>query len=197
MRKFSKIMCYAAVPALCLGLWGGANAAPEQGYVFDNTGVVVRDTPNDCVRSTYLDGPVPTECGGMAEATTPPPVEPMRAMPPQHMMTKTTLEGKALFDTNKSVLKPAGRSSLDRLAREIRSTPDVQEVRVVGYTDSRGTRAHNQILSEHRAQTVKNYLKQKGVRNVTAEGRGEADPVGDNRTASGRAMNRRVEIEVR
>ncbi len=194
MKNVSKIVRFAAIPALCLGLGGFAYA--DGGYVMDGTGVAVRDmATNGCVRTGYAEGAAPAECGGMVAAAEPAPAPvAMRAAKPVH---KTTLESKALFDTNKSVIKPAGRSSLDKLVREIKSTPDVKEVHVVGYTDIRGTKAHNQVLSEHRAQSVKTYLTHKGVHNVTAEGRGIADPVGDNKTAAGRAMNRRVEVEVR
>ena len=68
---------------------------------------------------------------------------------------------------------------------------------VTGYTDSTGPEAYNQALSERRANTVKSYLEGKGISNITAEGRGEANPVGDNATREGRAANRRVEIDVK
>ncbi len=200
MRNFSKVMRYAAIPALCLGLGTMTNAATMgEGYVVDSTGSAVTDMSQDrgCVRSTFADGRTPAECGGVAAPISVPKTMGHTEPHAPSVLSKTTVEGKALFDTNKAVLKPQGRSALAKLVREIKSTPGVQEVRVVGYTDSKGSAAHNQILSEHRAQTVKNYLMQNGVRHVTAEGRGEADPVGDNRTAAGRAMNRRVEVEIR
>jgi OOP family OmpA-OmpF porin len=68
----------------------------------------------------------------------------------------------------------------------------------VGHTDSIGTDAYNQRLSVRRAEAVKAYLVSKGIeRNrVYTEGKGEKQPVADNRTKEGRAKNRRVEIEV-
>ena len=67
---------------------------------------------------------------------------------------------------------------------------------VVGYTDNRGKEAANQVLSRERAESVKAYLTGKGVAasRITTDGKGSANPVGDNETAAGRAQNRRVEI---
>jgi len=68
----------------------------------------------------------------------------------------------------------------------------------VGHTDSVGTDAYNQKLSIRRAEAVKAYMVSKGieVNRVYTEGKGEKQPVADNKTAAGRAQNRRVEIEV-
>ena len=68
----------------------------------------------------------------------------------------------------------------------------------VGHTDSIGTDAYNQRLSVRRAEAVKAYLVSKGIEKnrVYTEGKGEKQPVADNKTAEGRAKNRRVEIEV-
>lgn len=73
------------------------------------------------------------------------------------------------------------------------------KIRLDGYTDSMGTDVYNIKLSEKRATTVMNHLiKEAGVErsNITAVGHGEADPVADNRTAEGRAKNRRVEVSI-
>ena len=75
---------------------------------------------------------------------------------------------------------------------------NLEVIIAVGHTDSIGTDAYNQRLSLRRAAAVKNYLVGKGVeRNrVYTEGKGEKQPVADNKTSAGRAQNRRVEIEV-
>ena len=67
---------------------------------------------------------------------------------------------------------------------------------VIGYTDNRGNEAANQVLPRKRAACVKTYLTGKGVAadRIATEGKGSANPVGDNKTAAGRAQNRRVEI---
>ena len=75
---------------------------------------------------------------------------------------------------------------------------NLEVIIAVGHTDSIGSDAYNQRLSVRRAEAVKAYLVTKGIeRNrVYTEGKGEKQPVADNRTAEGRAKNRRVEIEV-
>ncbi|CAK0771607.1 OmpA-OmpF porin, OOP family [Gammaproteobacteria bacterium] len=200
MSNLSKIIRYVAIPTLCLGLGGIANSAPldDRGYVFDTQGEVVKDNYGDCVRSTFPQSEVPDACGGEKKKVEPkPPARVERAAPPPAPhVEKTSLEAKALFATNKFVLKPAGKASLDKLAREIKSISGVHEIHVIGHTDSKGSAAYNQRLSEQRARTVKDYLHFKGLRNITAEGRGLREPVASNATESGRAQNRRVEVEV-
>ena len=70
-------------------------------------------------------------------------------------------------------------------------------IEVRGHTDNRGSKKHNQALSERRAQTVMNYLKEHGVTNhMTAVGYGEEDPIADNSTPEGRQQNRRVGLRI-
>jgi len=196
MKNLSKVIRYLAVPTLCLGLGGVVNAAGDQGYVVDSSNMAVKDSTSDCVRSTFPGALIPPECGGIVPKAAARAERAERPAEARSMVTKSALEGKALFATNKATLKPAGQASLAKLAREIKSTPGVQEVHVIGYTDNRGSHAHNQRLSEQRAATVKRYLTSKGLRNVTSQGRGELDPVASNATEDGRAHNRRVEVEV-
>jgi OOP family OmpA-OmpF porin len=75
---------------------------------------------------------------------------------------------------------------------------NLEVIIAVGHTDSVGTDAYNQRLSVRRADAVKDYLVSKGVEKnrVYTEGKGEKQPIADNKTAEGRAKNRRVEIEV-
>jgi outer membrane protein OmpA-like peptidoglycan-associated protein len=202
VKNIQKIIYYVAIPALCLSLSGLANASSdEKGYVVDSQGDFVKDSYDECVRSASPGSKDAMGCGMVAEKPHyEPPITRTRAiMPPpapKAVTTKTALEGKALFATNSFMLKPSGKASLDKLAAEIRSTPGVQEVHVIGYTDSTGSATHNQRLSEQRAITVTRYLDDQGVRNITAEGRGASDPVATNNTKEGRSQNRRVEIEV-
>jgi OOP family OmpA-OmpF porin len=198
MKNRSTIIRYIAIPALYLGLVGMANASEyEKGYAMDSQDVVVKDNYDDCVRSASPGSDIPLACGGVVAEPAPRVVRAMPAPAPAPApVSKTVLEGKALFASDKSALKPAGRASLEKLAREIESTPGVQEIRVVGYADSTGAAVYNQNLSERRAITVKNYLESRGLSNISAEGRGSNDPVASNDTSEGRAHNRRVEIEV-
>jgi OOP family OmpA-OmpF porin len=103
----------------------------------------------------------------------------------------------AFFDFDKSVLKPEGRAKLDDLVGKIKDI-NLEVIIAVGHTDSVGSDVYNQRLSVRRSEAVKAYLVSKGVeRNrVYTEGKGEKQPVADNKTAEGRAKNRRVEIEV-
>ena len=108
-----------------------------------------------------------------------------------------TFAADAFFDFDKSVLKPEGKAKLDDLASKLQGM-NLEVIIAVGHTDSVGTDAYNQKLSVRRAEAVKGYLVSKGIEanRVYTEGKGEKQPVADNKTAAGRAKNRRVEIEV-
>lgn len=118
----------------------------------------------------------------------PPPVE--RPAP----QTKIILEGTN-FDFDKATLRPAGKAKLDKDAQMLNTYPDIN-VEIAGYTDSIGTAKYNMGLSKRRAATVQKYLKSKGIADsrMTTKGFGETHPVASNKTAAGRAENRRVEI---
>ncbi len=102
-----------------------------------------------------------------------------------------------LFDTGKYTLKGDAQVKLARLSGIILSHPGLN-LQVEGYTDSTGSDAFNQKLSEQRANTVREFLMTQGLnpQTVTSVGYGKAYPVATNDTASGRAMNRRVEMVV-
>jgi len=99
------------------------------------------------------------------------------------------------FDTNRADIKPQFRPVLDQLAMSISQYPGTI-VRVEGHTDSTGSAAYNQALSENRAASAAGYLIQRGVNNtrIEAVGYGFTRPIADNNTVEGRAQNRRVEI---
>jgi outer membrane protein OmpA-like peptidoglycan-associated protein len=102
-----------------------------------------------------------------------------------------------LFDTGKYTLKPETQVALAKVATILTLYPGLK-VQVEGYTDSVGSDAYNQTLSENRANAVQTFLVTNGVPtgNVTAAGYGKANPVADNTTAAGRAQNRRVNLVV-
>ena len=120
-----------------------------------------------------------------------------KPQPQQAVTSKVTYAADAFFDFDKSVLKPAGRASLDDLVAKIQGV-NVETIISTGHTDSIGTDAYNQRLSLRRANAVKAYLVSKGVPadRIVVEGKGETQPVASNSTREGRAKNRRVEIEV-
>lgn len=101
------------------------------------------------------------------------------------------------FAFDKSEIQPRFRPVLDSIARTLNAYPSTY-VDVTGHADAIGTDAYNQRLSERRAAAVSAYLRQRGAvpARLHAEGRGEQDPVASNATVSGRAANRRVEIDL-
>lgn len=101
------------------------------------------------------------------------------------------------FDFNKSTLKPQFHHALDGVASTL-SEYNQTLIEVLGHTDSVGSDAVNQRLSEQRAQSVSNYLTAHGVQSarIEARGVGKQFPIADNSTESGRAKNRRVEIRL-
>ena len=117
--------------------------------------------------------------------------------PAPAVATKVTYAADAFFDFDKSVLKPEGKAKLDDLVSKVKGI-NLEVIIAVGHTDSVGSDAYNQKLSVRRSESVKAYLVSKGIEKnrVYTEGKGEKQPVADNKTAEGRAKNRRVEIEV-
>ena len=120
-----------------------------------------------------------------------------KAAPAAVAAQKVTYAADAFFDFNKSVLKPEGKAKLDDLTGKIKGI-NLEVIIAVGHTDSVGSDAYNQKLSVRRAEAVKAYLVHKGIEKnrVYTEGKGKKQPIADNKTAEGRAKNRRVEIEV-
>ncbi len=102
-----------------------------------------------------------------------------------------------LFDINSAAVHPGAYNDLDRLARVLVQYPDTI-IQVAGHTDSTGSESYNLSLSQRRAETVRQLLIQRGVApsRIIAIGYGETMPRASNSTASGRQMNRRVEIRI-
>lgn len=141
---------------------------------------------------------VPEATPRMAPAA-PAPAAPAPAPKPAPKPTseKVTYAADAFFDFDKADLKPEAKAKLDDLVSKTGGI-NLEVVIAVGHTDSVGANAYNQGLSLKRSNAVKDYLVSKGVEKnrVYTEGKGEAQPVADNKTREGRAKNRRVEIEV-
>ncbi|WP_412026360.1 OmpA family protein [Burkholderia cepacia] len=131
------------------------------------------------------------QCG----AAPAPAPEPAAAAPAA--VEKISLTGDAYFATDSATLTPKAQAALDALLSR-QADRRFSRAAVTGYTDAVGSEAHNLALSRRRAESVASYLREHGLKadSVTATGRGEADPVGSNDTAEGRASNRRVEISL-
>lgn len=111
---------------------------------------------------------------------------------------KLTLgENSVNFDLNKSTLTAKAKTNLDRLVPVFKDYEDTN-IHIFGYTDSSGADDYNLRLSEQRAQSVRQYLVSKGLKDsrFTIVGRGEADPIADNTTKEGMSKNRRVEFAI-
>jgi OOP family OmpA-OmpF porin len=188
--------------------------SPKSAYVQDARGVIARDPFGLCWRTGYwtpadavpgCDVPLCVapetlqngKCVAPPVAVVPAPVAPVVVAAPAPVSEKVSFAADAFFDFDKSVLKPEGKAKLDDLTSKIKDM-NLEVAIAVGHTDSVGTDAYNQKLSIRRAEAVKAYMVSKGieVNRVYTEGKGEKQPVADNKTAAGRAQNRRVEIEV-
>ena len=182
-----------------------ANVTPN---LQDGSGNAVKDGSGACV---VTSGQVLPECAGPKP---PPPAEPAKPAPPappapppakpaepakpapQSVRESVVIQADALFDFDKSVLRPDGKKAIDDALAKIQGT-DLEMVIATGHTDSIGTEQYNQRLSERRAEAVKQYLVSKGIpaSKITTIGKGESQPVATNKTAEGRQKNRRVDIE--
>jgi len=155
--------------------------------------------------ATEPEKPAPQPAPPPAVKPAPPPEpkprapEPAKPAPekPKPVAEKVTFAADVLFDFDKAVIKPEGKSKLDDLSSKTKGV-NLEVVIAIGHADSVGSDAYNQRLSVRRAESVKAYLTSKGIaaNRVYTEGKGEKQPVADNKTKEGRAKNRRVEIEV-
>jgi OOP family OmpA-OmpF porin len=214
MKKLNKVASLFATAALASS-FAGVSAQTVDNWV-SGTGLPWKNGTNElCWRdgvwtpATGLQGcdGVPVPAAPPAPMAPPPPPgaapAPAPAPAPAAVVVaaptseKVTFAADAFFDFDKAVLKPEGRAKLDDLVGKMGGL-NLEVIIAVGHTDSVGSDAYNQRLSIRRSEAVKSYLVSKGVEKnrVYTEGKGEKQPVADNKTAEGRAKNRRVEIEV-
>ncbi len=115
---------------------------------------------------------------------------------PRTNTIKTVLNSDVLYEYNKAELKPEAFKILDLLIEKIISCQDQYDIQIKGYSDNIGGKVFNKKLSKERALGVYKYFISKGVvsESLSAEGMGVENPIGDNNSEKGRALNRRVEI---
>ncbi len=217
MNKIAKQFGLVLTAALVLGMGVTTASAADNGYVMGGASdnVVVKNPFGLCWRTGYWTPAMATmECDPdlvpKKPAPAPAPAAPRAAPPaaapapkpapkpaPAPVKEKVTMAADAHFDFDKSALKPEGKARLDDLVGKLKAV-NLEVVIAIGHTDSIGSNAYNQKLSVRRAAAVKTYLVSKGIpaNRIYTEGKGETQPVADNKTKEGRAKNRRVEIEV-
>jgi outer membrane protein OmpA-like peptidoglycan-associated protein len=202
-------------PVLAALLLGGcANMTPEQQKTAQGAAigavagaVISKATGNKAATGAVLGGVAGAVAGNvwsrrmeeqqraMEAATQGTPVEVTRTADNQ---LKLEIPSDISFDRNSAAIKPELRSVLDAFAKGV-SQNSGMIVRIVGHTDSTGTDAINEPLSQRRAESVRDYLSDRGVsaNRIETAGRGSREPIASNATAEGQAKNRRVEIFLR
>ena len=187
-------------PAICAAVGGALGGGG--GYLLGNT------TPRPDSREEAIYGGAGAVvgasagyliCRAMQKEEAPPPPPPPKPPPPRAAPPPAPVEEKIVlrgvnFDFDKANIRPDAAVILDEAASLLSSSKG--SVSVGGHTDSVGTDAYNQGLSERRAMAVKDYLVGKGVdgSRLSSVGYGESNPIASNDTADGRALNRRVEL---
>jgi OOP family OmpA-OmpF porin len=204
MIKLNKIAALFATAALA----GGAFAQNVDNWRATDGTVWKNGSNEHCWRDTGWTPATGVQgCDGVPAPAAPAPVAapaapaaapaPAPVVPVAPATEKVSFAADAFFDFDKATLKPEGKAKLDDLSDKVKGIT-LEVIIAVGHTDSVGADGYNQKLSEKRAQAVKDYLTSKGTdaSRVYVEGKGEKQPVADNKSADGRAKNRRVEIEV-
>jgi OOP family OmpA-OmpF porin len=203
ISSLGKLIAGSAAVALAAGS-AFAGVTPN---LTDASGNPVRDASGNCVQSQGINHPdcmpkkapapsAPAAPGAPVSPAAPATPAPGARPAPASVRQAIVIQADALFDFDKSVLRADGKKNIDDALGKLRGV-NLEMVIATGHTDSVGTDAYNQKLSERRAAAVKDYLVSKGIASakVTTLGKGESQPVATNKTAEGRQKNRRVDIE--
>ncbi|MFK8079462.1 MAG: OmpA family protein [Granulosicoccus sp.] len=135
-----------------------------------------------------------TETEAAPEPEPAPTPEPVAKEP---IVTTATLGGEALFESNSAQLSASSQQALAELVSELEGYQEISAIEVTGHSDSSGDEGYNQQLSEKRAASVEDFLMAAFPNaTVTSRGLGETSPIATNSTREGRALNRRVEVQV-
>ncbi len=220
MKKLNKVAGLFAAVALAAPVAGFAQTKSIDNWRNADGALVWRNGTNElCWRDAFwtpatgVDGcdgvPPPPPPPAPPPPPPPPPAAPVTpaappaappapvAPPAPPVAEKVTFAADAFFDVDKAILKPEAKAKLDDLVGKTKAI-NLEVIIAVGHTDSDASDAYNQKLSIRRAEAVKDYLVSKGVEKnrFYTYGKGEKQPVADNKTKEGMAKNRRTEIEV-
>jgi len=174
------------------GIVDNMDACPDKAGVPELRGCPDTDTDGDGVVDR-LDN-CPTVKGTKENGGCPPKQKQLV------VITREKLEIKdaVFFATNRATIQRKSFKLLDQIADVIKGHPNIEKIRIEGHTDNRGGAEHNRKLSQARAESVKAYLVKQGVKpeRLEAVGYGPDRPIDSNKTAKGRAKNRRVEFVI-
>jgi len=198
-----------------------ADEINKQGYLTDSSGNVVKSGSGLCWHTgSWTPEMAIAECdpdlmkkeAPKLAAAEVPAAEPAPAVAPDApAFVPITLQAEALFGFDKAVIQPGGKQRLDEeVVAKMKEYPQVELIRVTGYTDRIGTSAYNQKLSQRRADAVKDYLVGQGVAagRIETAAKGEADPIASCNEVKGKANgknrklveclqpNRRITVEI-
>ena len=177
----------------CGAIGAGIGAASDRGH--EGRGAAIAG-----FTSAFICGVLAYYLTEEAKPAAPAPPSPPKPAPPPAAKPgeRTIILDNVLFDFDKTAVKPDGAKILDRLIAFLKENKD-KRVDHEGHTDSVGSEKYNQNLSERRAASVRDYIVKGGIdkSRISTKGFGLTKPIADNKTAEGRAKNRRVEIKVR
>jgi OOP family OmpA-OmpF porin len=159
---------------------------------------VLAITSQACKTKKAVVAPPPAAPVEQTPAPAPKPATPAPAPAPAPAPEKPDYNFSNIqFEFNSAVLKTASYQTLDHIAKELKMDQSVKFI-LNGNASAEGTAEHNMSLSVDRANSVKLYLINSGVKaeNLTVKGWGESKPIADNSTEDGRVLNRRVEVKV-
>jgi OmpA-OmpF porin, OOP family len=216
MTKGFNLSVSGAAVALALAAVAGTANAGVSGYVTNVQNQVWTTPFGLCWKTTdWSPAKAAAPCDPVARVSAPVP-PPVAAAPapepaplvaaPAPIIEKVALSSDVLFEFDKAQLRPEGRAELDKLAERVKDA-DIESVQAIGHADRIGPEKYNEKLSRERAESVKQYLAQKGIddQRVQIEGRGESEPITQNQCKGQRGdalirclePDRRVDIEVR
>lgn len=190
--KLKSVIALIASSALMSSMAIAADG--PKAYVTDSGGTEVRDHEGKCYRTaSWSKETANKECN---PELFPEPV--VAAAAPVY--ESVTLSTNALFGFDEATLTPEGEAALQALSADIQAKgARVVDIDIIGHTDSTGSEEYNQELSVRRATAIKSYIvteKDVDASIIDVSGMGESSPVADNSTKEGRALNRRVEVNV-